>query len=97
MKDLFSVIHSPLLTEKATFQKERGNQIVFKVDKNANKLEIKKAVEQLFKVRVEAVQTITVKGKTKRVGRFYGRRPDVKKAIVGLRPGENIDFFSEVK
>lgn len=96
MKDLFSVIHSPLLTEKATFQKERGNQVVFRVAKDANKIEIKKAVEQLFKVKVDAIQTATIKGKTKRVGRFYGKRSDIKKAIVRLRSGETIDFFSEV-
>lgn len=96
MKDLFSVIHSPLLTEKATFQKERANQIVFRVAKDANKIEIKKAVEQLFKVKIDAIQTATIKGKAKRVGRFYGKRSDIKKAIVRLKSGETIDFFSEV-
>ncbi|MGQ9745182.1 MAG: 50S ribosomal protein L23 [Dissulfurimicrobium sp.] len=94
MKDLFSVIHSPLLTEKTTFQKERGNQIVFRVAKDANKIEIKKAVEQLFKVKIDAIQTAIIKGKAKRVGRFYGKRSDIKKAIVRLKSGETIDFFS---
>lgn len=96
MKDIFAAIHSPLLTEKATFQKERGNQIVFRVDRDANKIEIKKAVEQFFKVKVDAIQTVTIKGKAKRVGRFYGRRSDIKKAIVRLKAGDTIDFFSEV-
>ncbi|MGB9711765.1 MAG: 50S ribosomal protein L23 [Dissulfurimicrobium sp.] len=96
MRDLYSVIHSPLLTEKATFQKELGNQVVFRVDRCANKIEIKRAVEQLFKVKVQDVQTAVIKGKTKRVGRFHGRRADTKKAVVRLRPGDTIDFFSEV-
>lgn len=96
MKDMFSVLRSPHVTEKATFQKESANQIVFKVKKDANKIEIKDAVEKLFKVKVHSVNTILMKGKPKRMGRYLGKRSDYKKAIVRLSPGQDIDFFEGV-
>ncbi len=93
MRDLYSVIKSPVVTEKATWANEKCNQIVLEVDVNANKIEIKRAVEQLLKKKVLAVQTLNRKGKKKRTGRFIGRRPDTKRAIVRLYPGEKFDLF----
>ncbi len=93
MKDLYSVIEGPVVTEKATLQKELANQVVFKVNRKANKIEIKTAVEKIFKVKVQSVRTIKVRGKPRRVGRFLGRRSDIKKALVKLYPGEAIKFF----
>lgn len=89
----FAVLQRPVITEKATFQKENHNQIVFHVGRKANKIEIKRAVEDLFKVKVVSVNTQTIKGKPKRVGRHLGRRSDVKKAVVTLEAGFKIDFF----
>jgi large subunit ribosomal protein L23 len=96
MRDIYSVIKAPYITEKATFHKEMANQIVVSVDKTANKIEIKEAVEKMFKVKVVSVNTLKITGKPKRMGRFIGKRPDVKKAIVKLRPEDTIDFFSGV-
>lgn len=93
MKEPQSVIIRPLITEKTTQQKEDNHQYVFEVDRDANKIEIKSAVEQLFKVRVLKVRTINVLGKVKRLGRKYGKRPDWKKAIVTLKEGDRIEFF----
>ncbi len=89
----FNVLQRPVVTEKAAFQKETHNQIVFHVDKKTNKIEIEESVEALFKVKVRSVNTHTIKGKPKRVGRHFGRRSDVKKAIVTLEPGYKIEFF----
>ena len=93
MKDIYQVIKKPLITEKANILKEQANKVAFVVDKKANKLEIKEAVERLFKVKVLKVHVSTVKGKPRRVGRTIGRRPDWKKAVVTLRPGDRIDLF----
>jgi large subunit ribosomal protein L23 len=91
------VLIGPLITEKTSILKERGNVLAFKVDRRANKIEVRKAVEALFKVKVESVRTEHVHGKVKRVGRFSGRRPDWKKAYVTLKPGEkNIEYFEVV-
>ncbi|NIA08445.1 MAG: 50S ribosomal protein L23 [Nitrospiraceae bacterium] len=95
MKDMYSVIKMPLVTEKATLQK-KVDQFVFKVDPRANKIEIKNAAEEIFKVKVKSVQTIKVKGKPKKVGRFLGKHSDSKKAIVRLYPGQSIEFFEGV-
>lgn len=89
----YQVIKEPVVTEKATLQKEGANQLSFKVDRRANKVEIRKAVEALFKAKVVDVKTMNVRGKKQRVGRNVGMRPDWKKAVVKLAPGENIDFF----
>jgi large subunit ribosomal protein L23 len=89
----YDLIIRPVITEKTNIQKESYNQITFEIDRNANRVEIKKAVEDIFNVRVAAVKTLQVKGKTKQRGRILGKRRDWKKAIVKLMPGERIDFF----
>jgi len=96
MKNMYEVIKRPVLTEKTTLQKELSNQITLEVDRRANKIEIKEAVEKIFKVNVIAVQSMVVRGKTKRVGRFSGKRSDWKKAIVTLKPGEQVPFLEGV-
>jgi large subunit ribosomal protein L23 len=87
---LFDVILSPVITEKATLLSE-ANQVVFKVARTATKPQIKKAVETLFEVKVEAVNTVVRKGKVKRFRGTVGRQSDVKKAIVTLAAGQSID------
>jgi large subunit ribosomal protein L23 len=89
----FEIIKRPLNTEKTNIQKEIANQVSFEVDRRANRIEIKRAIETAFKVRVANVQTMQIKGKSKRRGRIVGKRRDWKKAIVTLMPGERIDFF----
>jgi large subunit ribosomal protein L23 len=91
--DIYKVIKSAHITEKGTLQKELQNQIAFKVDRKANKVEIRRAVETLFKTKVVDVKTMNVKGKRRRVGRNLGRKADWKKAIVKLASGESIEFF----
>jgi large subunit ribosomal protein L23 len=93
MKEGQKIIRRPLITEKSTRQKEEGRQYVFEVHRDANKIEIQKAVERLFKVKVLQVRTSNVLGKIKRLGRRYGKRPDWKKAIITLREGDRIEFF----
>ncbi|MEE4605751.1 MAG: 50S ribosomal protein L23 [Desulfobacteraceae bacterium] len=90
------IIKRPLITEKTSIQKELYNQLTFEVDRRANRIEIKRAVETVFNVRVSAVKTLQVTGKVKRRGRILGKRRDWKKAIVSLMPGERIDFFEGV-
>ncbi|MFO7556149.1 MAG: 50S ribosomal protein L23 [Desulfobacterales bacterium] len=90
------LIKRPLITEKTNIQKESYNQISFEIDRNANRVEVKKAVENIFNVKVASVRTVQVKGKIKRRGRILGKRKDWKKAIVKLMPGERIDFFEGV-
>jgi len=92
----YDVIKRPLITEKSTIQKESANQLTFEVDRKANRVEIKKAVEGIFKVKVAGVRTIQVMGKFKRRGRILGKRNDYKKAVVRLMPGESIEFFEGV-
>ena len=87
------VIQGPVITEKGTLVNERGNQVIFRVHPHANKVEIRRAVETLFKVKVEKVRTSRLLGKVRRVGRHAGRRPDWKKAYVTLAEGSRIDFF----
>ncbi len=87
------IIRRPLITEKTTRQKEEDRQYAFEVAKEANKIEIQKAVERLFKVKVLEVRTSNVLGKVKRLGRKSGKRSDWKKAIVTLREGDRIEFF----
>ena len=94
--DIYQIIKEPHITEKATLQKETANQISLKVHTRANKIEIKKAVETLLKTKVINVRTINNQGKKRRVGRNIGKRPDWKKAIVTLAPGENVEFFEGV-
>ena len=104
-----TIIKRPLLTEKSQRLRETGGaavrpaegeayaqQIAFEVAKDANKIEIRGAVEKLFKVSVTQVRTQVVRGKEKRIGRFMGRRPSWKKAIVTLKAGDSISFFEGV-
>ncbi len=93
MKDPYEIIKRPVITEKATLQKERENKVTFEVARDANKAEIKETVERLFNVKVEGVNVMNVRGKRRRLGRLWGKRPDWKKAIVTLKPGYSIDFF----
>ncbi len=91
-QDLSNVILAPIVSEKSTLLTEQENKFVFKVKKNANKKNIKKAIEQMFDVKVEYVHVLNVKGKTKRFGRFIGSRSSWKKAYIKLEPGYNIDL-----
>ncbi|HEX2836188.1 MAG TPA: 50S ribosomal protein L23 [Thermoanaerobaculia bacterium] len=89
------IIRRPLVTEKSTIQRELGNVIAFEVDGNANKIEVKRAVEELFKVKVEEVRLFNVRGKMKRMGRWVGKRRDWRKAYVRLKEGEKAPEFVE--
>ena len=92
---LTDVIRRPLITEKTSIQREDGRTIVFQVATGANKVEIKRAIEQLLGSKVASVRTSLVHGKVKRQGRFAGRRPDWKKAYVKLREGAKMPEFLE--
>ena len=94
---LYSVLLAPIVSEKSTMIGEKNEQVAFRVKHDATKTEVKAAVELLFKVQVESVQILNQKGKTKRFGRFEGRRSNVRKAYVRLKPGQEINFAQEVK
>jgi len=94
--DFYQIIKRPLVTEKGTKQKEQSNQLAFEVDRRANRIQVRNAVESIFKVKVLNVRVMNVKGKERRVGRNVGRKADWKKAIVRLAPGENIEFFEGI-
>ena len=109
MRAAQNIIKRPLLTEKSSRLRETGGgatvaaegesyaqKVVFEVARDANKIEIRQAVEGLFKVTVTDVRTVVVRGKQKRIGRFSGRRPTWKKAYVTLKAGDNIEFFEGV-
>jgi large subunit ribosomal protein L23 len=89
---LLQVLLAPQISEKATYVADKNEQVVFKVAPDATKPEVKAAVEALFKVEVESVQVLNVKGKVKRSGRITGRRKGWKKAFVSLKPGQEINF-----
>ncbi len=91
----FEVLKLPVITEKSTHVKENLHTLTFKVARDANKQEIRDAVQQIFKVKVESVRTANFHGKTRRQGRYTGRRPDWKKAYVTLKKGEKMVEFSE--
>jgi large subunit ribosomal protein L23 len=93
MRDPRQIVLRPLVTEKATTLKDERNQVSFQVAPEANKVEIRQAVEAIFRVKVTGVKTQVVFGKTKRMGRYTGRRPSWKKAVVRLGPGSKIDLF----
>ena len=95
MMKLTDVIRSPLITEKTSILREDGRTLVFHVARDANKVQIQRAIEQLLGSKVESVRTSIVHGKVKRQGRFAGRRPDWKKAYVKLREGEKMPEFLE--
>jgi len=95
MKNPRDILFRPMITEKSN-DLLAENKYTFQVDLNANKVEIKQAVEKLFKVKVKKVNTMRVKGKIKRVRRIPGRTPDIKKAIVTLKEGDRIEIFEEM-
>ena len=92
---LAQVLIAPIVSEKATYVAEKHNQVLFKVLRDATKPEIKAAVELMFKVNVESVQTVQHKGKVKRFGKSIGRRDHVKKAYVSLKAGQELNFSGE--
>jgi large subunit ribosomal protein L23 len=93
MTDFYDILRVPRITEKGTRLKEKNNVLTFEVKTDANKVQVKKAVEGIFKVKVLDVTTVKNLGKNKRVGQRLGRRSDWKKAYVTLKPGEKIDIF----
>lgn len=94
---LMQILLAPVVSEKATLVADKNEQVVFEVAPDATKQEVKAAVELLFKVGVESVNVLVAKGKRKRFGRMAGRRKDVKKAYVCLKPGQEINFEAEAK
>ncbi len=95
MKDARDIIKKPVVTEKSMSMLEE-NKYTFVVAKDANKIEIKEAIEELFDVQVASVNTMITKGKIKRMGRTKGKRPDVKKAIVTVKEGSKIELFENI-
>jgi large subunit ribosomal protein L23 len=90
------IIRKPImLTEKANVLREKNNQVIFEVAREANKVEIKQAVQKLFKVTVTSVNTMVMRGKDRRMGRGYAKTQNWKKAIVTLKAGDSIDFFAD--
>ena len=94
---LMKVLIAPQISEKATFVAEKNEQVIFRVATDATKPEVKAAVEMMFKVAVDSVQIMNVKGKVKRTGRFVGRRNNWKKAFVCLVRGQQINFAESVQ
>jgi large subunit ribosomal protein L23 len=92
----YDVVLRPIVTEKSSLLKEGSNQHVFEVATTANKIEIAKAVEQLFKVKVLSVRVMNMEGKERRLGKHTGKRPDWRKAVVKLSPKDKISFFEGV-
>ncbi len=90
---LLQILLSPHVSEKTAMAADNGNQYAFKVAADANKQEIRKAVESLFSVTVEAVRVANIKGKSKRMGMRLGKRSDIRKAYVRLKEGDDIDFL----
>ena len=95
MMKLTDVLRRPLITEKTSILREDGRTIVFHVAPNANKVQIRRAIEQLLGAKIESIRTTIAHGKVKRQGRYAGRRPDWKKAYVKLREGEKMPEFLE--
>jgi len=89
----YDIVLRPIVTEKSSLAKEAANQYVFEVARDANKIEIAKAVELLFKVKVLGVRVMNMEGKKRRLGKFAGKRPDWRKAIVKVSPKDKISFF----
>ena len=96
MKDARSTIRKVLITEKSTILRETRNQYFFEVARDANKIEIKLAIETIFSVKVDDVRTMQLRGKVKRQGRWVGKRNDWKKAIVTLKPDQKIELFEQI-
>ena len=95
-RDIHSILRRPVVIEKTTSQKEDSNKIVFLTRPDANKVEIRSAVERLLGVKVTGVNTLIGRGKSKRLGRSTGKRSNWKKAIVTLAPGEEVEFFEAI-
>ena len=95
-RDPHQILIRPLLTEKMTGLKENQNKVCFLVHPRSNKIEIKRAAEEALKVKIDSVRIINSKGKLKRLGRFEGKRPDLKKAILTLKKGEKLELFEGV-
>jgi len=89
----YDIIKRTIISEKTNIQKEKSNQVTFEVDPRANRIEVQRAVEKIFNVKVADIHTMHVRGKYKRRGRILGKRRNWKKAIVKLMPGERIEFF----
>jgi len=96
MADFRQVLKRPVITEKTTLMREANNVVAFVVGRDANKVEIKRAVEEVLKVSVEGVRTVNVAGKVKRTGQKFGKRSNWKKAYVTLKDGDTIDVFEGV-
>jgi len=96
MKNHFSLIKSPVITEKSMLEVAKSGKVVFWVDVTANKKDIKEAVEKVFNVKVTGVNTHKVPGKMKRMGKYVGQRPTRKKAYVSLKEGDKIELFEGV-
>lgn len=92
-KNPFDILIKPLLTEKLTLLREKTNSVAFMVSPDANRIEIKRVVESALKVKVKSVNVMNVLGKKKRQGRFLGKRPDWKKAIITLHEGEKLELY----
>ena len=95
-KNIYNIIQRPVITEKATSQKEKDNKISFVVHPKANKIQIREAVERLLEVKVDRVNVMNIEGKKKRMGRFEGKRSDWKKAVITLREGEKLELIEGV-
>ncbi len=96
MRDIYSIIQSPVVTEKSMTQTAENNKVAFWVDPAANKGDIKEAVQKIFNVKVMAVNTQRLAGKIKKQGRYSGRRPTRKKAYIKLKEGDSIELFEGV-
>lgn len=96
MKAPHQVLLRPMMSEKTVELQARNNVVTFEVAQDSNKIEIRKAMEDLFGVKVEAVRTLVVRGKSKRFGRMQGRRKNWKKAYIQLAEGEKINFFESI-
>lgn len=94
--DIYTVIRKPLVTEKSTIARDEENKYLFEVDRRATKIDIRNAVEKIFKVHVVNVRTMNMTGKKKRIGRIAGRRRNWKKAVITLTPGSSIEVHEGV-
>jgi len=95
-KEPRTIVRRAMISEKGTRLREKQNGYLFEVSRDANKIEIKRAIEAIFTVKVDSVRTIRVHGKPKRQGRYAGHRPDWKKALVTLKKGDTIELFEQV-
>lgn len=94
-RDPHTVLLRPVLSEKSVARSEDGRRVVFEIPRDANKVEVAKAVEAVFQVKVEKVNTTRVRGKVKRLGKFMGRRPERKRAVVTLKAGHTLNLFEQ--